>query len=392
MDTVINPSMLKIIAAGVLGLPCFLAAIAVAPIMAVLSIPPLLFLIFASEDDGDKAACPDRVIISGGSSGIGLSIAEECVRRGVSKITIMARNTTKLEEAKSQLESLVSKSSKKTSKIDIVSVSVADHEALVKVAEDMQISKTERVVVWNCAGFAYPTEFEKVPIEKFEQQVMTNQLGAMYLVRAFLPHITKGCVVLTSSAAGQLGVYGLTTYAPTKYALRGFAETLHAELIRSHPEVSVQLAFPVDTDTPGYQEEIKISPAITKKISETGGLVTPEEYVLAAASNHRAHLGSVCFNPTLNLIIVFSFGSPQDGYQDGGCCLSQKPQVFCIFHLGGMDANQCDRGFGPRHQVGRCRCSSCARWRLSHDRTLRLERLVVHYSYVSKIRNNQEQG
>lgn len=272
-------SQLKLVLAGVVGLPCLIAsAVLVAPLMAVLSIPPLLLLIFRSES---RTAIPDQVIIAGGSSGIGLCIAKECVKRGISKITLLARNLDRLKEAKEELEALAetvpSTNKKNVCQIEIVSVSVSDYEAVSKAARELNIPPTDRVVLWNCAGFAYPREFEQVPIAKFEEQIMTNQIGTMYLVRAFLPYLHEGLIVLTSSATGQLGVYGYTAYAPTKFAIRGFAETLHAELIRTHPRLRIQLAFPIDTDTPGYQEELKTTPAITRKLSETAGLATPEQ-------------------------------------------------------------------------------------------------------------------
>lgn len=303
-------TMLKIITAGVLSLPCFVVAIGVAPVLALLAIPPVLFLLFQTEDKDDNnggasasasAVLPDHVIITGGSSGIGFSIAKECVKRGVPKISLLARDPEKLQTAKALLESMSNNKSTATTasgiakcQVTICPVNVSDYEALVKTAKSLynnnnnnnnssksddkqQQLQQERVVLWNCAGFAYPTEFEKMPIAKFEQQVMTNQLGAIYVVKAFLPYLTKGCIVLTSSAAGQLGVYGYTSYAPTKFALRGFAETLHSELILSHPQLSIQLAFPTDTNTPGYQEELKVCPEITRKLSETGSLVSPDE-------------------------------------------------------------------------------------------------------------------
>jgi 3-dehydrosphinganine reductase len=270
--------MLKIASAAIVGIPCFVVAICMAPVVALLSIPTLAILLFRTEDDGVNATQPDQVIITGGSSGIGFSIAKECVSRGVPKITLIARNLEKLQKAQAELQAMPSNCNKSTTtQIEVVSVSVSDFDALQKAASDLKIPPSDRVVLWNCAGTSYPAEFQKVPLPKFEQQVMTNQLGTMYLVRAFLPYLNKGCIVLTSSAAGQLGVYGYTTYAPTKYAIRGFAETLHAELIRSHPQLSIQLAYPVDTDTPGYQEELKTTPEITKKLSETGGVACADQ-------------------------------------------------------------------------------------------------------------------
>ena len=266
--------MWNIILAGILGLPLLLLAVVTAPLIAVLAIPPLLLLVFRKEGGSDLP--PDQVVIAGGSSGIGLSIAQECVRLGISKVTILARNPKRLEDAEVMLQALKKRSEQC---IQTVSVSVSDHQALQKVAKDLKIMKEERVVLFNCAGIPYTTEFDKIPLEQYEKLVKTNQLGAVYLVKAFLPYLHKGCIVLTSSAAAQVGVYGYTAYSPTKYALRGFAETLHAELIRTKPQVSIQLAFPVDTATPGYEEESKMMPEITKALNDSAGLESADEYV-----------------------------------------------------------------------------------------------------------------
>jgi 3-dehydrosphinganine reductase len=271
--------MLKLILAGILAIPCFLVALVSAPLIAILAIPPLLLLIYRTGDSpGPFKKLPDHVVIAGGSSGIGLCIAHECVRRGVAKVTLLARNPEKLEAAKQLLETTSSASAlTTTTTIHTRSVSVSDYSALQTIASEMGIAKEDRVVLFNCAGIPYTTEFETVPVEQFGRLVHTNQLGAMYLVRAFLPQLQQGCIVLTCSAAAQVGCYGYTAYSPTKYALRGFAETLHAELTKSHPNVSIQLAFPADTNTPGYEEEKKMMPEITKACNESAGLANPEE-------------------------------------------------------------------------------------------------------------------
>ena len=184
--------MWNIILAGILGLPLLLLAVVTAPLIAVLAIPPLLLLVFRKEGGSDLP--PDQVVIAGGSSGIGLSIAQECVRLGISKVTILARNPKRLEDAEVMLQALKKRSEQC---IQTVSVSVSDHQALQKVAKDLKIMKEERVVLFNCAGIPYTTEFDKIPVEQYEKLVKTNQLGAMYLVKAFLPYLHKGCIVLT---------------------------------------------------------------------------------------------------------------------------------------------------------------------------------------------------
>jgi len=264
--------MLKLILAGILGIPCLLVAVVTAPILAILSIPSLLLLLFRKDqNDVSTTTTKTHVIIIGGSMGIGLAIAKECARKkDNSKITILARNTTKLDEAKKDINKEASM------EVEAISVSVTDYSALEKISRQIT-NKEERTIIFNCAGIPYTTEYDRIPIEVYNKLVQTNLIGSMYVARAFLPHMVNGCVVFCSSAAGQVGMYGYTAYSPTKFALRGFAEALHAELIRSKPGVSIQVAFPVDTDTPGYAEEKRMMPEITKVLNETAGLATPED-------------------------------------------------------------------------------------------------------------------
>ena len=56
--------------------------------------------------------------------------------------------------------------------------------------------------------------------------------------------------------AGQIGIFGYTAYSASKFALRGFSEALQMEL-RPH-NIYLHVAYPPDTDTPGYKEEMAV--------------------------------------------------------------------------------------------------------------------------------------
>ena len=310
--------MIKIAAAGILALPSLLVLVVTAPIVALLSLPSLALLKFqASEapsaavnnDESDKDTQEQHAIISGGSSGIGLSIAHDCIKRGMAKVTILARNKAKLEKAVKELESTKA-TCKASTIISLRSVDVSNAASLESTAQELLLSNNKNdktkeskkssatIYLFCCAGQAHPGYFEHVSSAIFAQFTEINQLGAIYTVQAFLPLMTKGTIVLTSSMAGQLGVYGYTAYSPTKFALRGFAEVLHAEL-SDQPEIHIQVAFPPDTDTPGFQEEEKIKPHETRLVSENAGLAKAEDIAHEMVS---AASGS---NPTF--LVYFSF-------------------------------------------------------------------------------------
>lgn len=84
----------------------------------------------------------------------------------------------------------------------------------------------------------------------------------------------EGRVVFVSSQAGQMGLYGFSAYSASKFALRGLAESLQMELLPS--SIKVCVAYPPDTRTPGYEEEMRSKPLETKLISDSSGLFEAE--------------------------------------------------------------------------------------------------------------------
>jgi 3-dehydrosphinganine reductase len=286
---------LTIVLGGILALPALLVLVVTAPIVAILSVPALALFLFRKPAVCRKtlaAANARHAIITGGSSGIGLSIARDCVQRGFQRVTIVARNVERLEEAKKSLQELAKENKKDakttvTIEIQALSVDVSDPIALLKVApkifekydasEKNETTNTNKFATYLfcCAGTTYPEYFENVPAATFASIVNTNQLGVIYTVQAFLPRMQAGTIVLCSSICGQIGVFGYTSYAPSKFALRGFAECLHVELCNS--PIHVQVAYPPDTDTEGFEIENKTKPNETRLISEQGGLAKPED-------------------------------------------------------------------------------------------------------------------
>ncbi|MGD1808370.1 SDR family oxidoreductase [Dapis sp. BLCC M126] len=210
-----------------------------------------------------------HAIITGGSSGIGKEIAKLLASQG-SNISIIARNSQKLEAARVEITSNVVNPKQK---IFTISTNVANrlevengiHQAIKEIGvPDLLIT---------AAGISYPGYFRELPIEIFEQTMAINYFGSLYCVRAVLPIMEqqkKGQIVMISSGAGLIGIYGYTPYCPSKFAIRGLAESLRGELKLSG--ISVSVVYPPDTDTPQLEEENKTKPLETKNITATSGL------------------------------------------------------------------------------------------------------------------------
>lgn len=276
--------MLRLIACGILALPALLWQVLVLPVSVILSIPATFLMLYRDLTKADKVS-PDRchAIITGGSSGMGLGIARECVRLGYARLTLLARNVDNLDKAAKELKAMA-KDMGKTMEIDFRSVDVSDASALKKMAGSLlKESHGNKIYLYCMAGQARPEYFEDTSVEVFDTCARVNQLGPIYTVQAFLPHMKAkgGAILLCSSLAGQTGVFGFTAYSPTKFALQGFAQALHMELAAASPPIHVMLAFPPDTDTPGYQAENETKPAECALISEDGGLWQPDKVAKA---------------------------------------------------------------------------------------------------------------
>ncbi|GAB6019414.1 hypothetical protein CHUAL_000995 [Chamberlinius hualienensis] len=216
-----------------------------------------------------------HVLITGGSSGIGKCCAIEAIKRGAN-VTIVARHQAKLKEAKDEIEAYVKKGSGQV--VNIVSLDISkdygDVEKTIKQVEEML---GPIYVLINCAGFAVASRIEDTSVEVMRNLLEVNLIGSFYFAKAVIASMKQqkeGHIAFTSSQAGLLGVYGYSAYSAAKFALRGLAETLQMEV--KPYNIRITLAFPPDTDTPGFMEEEKTKPEETKIISDTSGLVAPE--------------------------------------------------------------------------------------------------------------------
>ena len=113
-------------------------------------------------------------------------------------------------------------------------------------------------LVINSAGIARPGEFEGVTLDDFDQMMAINFMGTVNVTHAILPAMLQrksGHIVNISSLVGFLGMYGYTAYASSKFAIRGFTDSLRAEVKTKGIDLSI--VFPTDTDTPQLAEENK---------------------------------------------------------------------------------------------------------------------------------------
>lgn len=213
-----------------------------------------------------------HVLITGGSTGIGLALAAQAARAGA-RVSIVARDVQKLEAARATIRA----AAPAAAEVSIVSADVADRGAIVAALATAEGKHGPIDVLITSAGVARPGYFDEVPVEIFERTMAVNYFGTLYPIKAVVPGMRargRGAVVLISSGAGLYGFFGYTPYSPSKFALRGLAEALRAEM--RDTGVHVTIVYPPDTDTPQLAEESLTKPAETKAITAGGGLWTAD--------------------------------------------------------------------------------------------------------------------
>lgn len=214
-----------------------------------------------------------HIMITGGSSGIGKATAQRLARQGAN-VSIIARDRARLDRAKAEIEQQCLHS---WQQVLPLSADVADRSQAEQAVHQAIDQLGPVNILITCAGIAHPGYFQELPIEIFERTMAVNYFGSLYCIRAVLPTMMqqgKGQIVMISSGAGLIGIYGYTPYCPSKFALRGLAESLRGELKRSG--ISVSIVYPPDTDTPQLVEENKTKPPETKAITATASLWTAD--------------------------------------------------------------------------------------------------------------------
>ena len=202
-----------------------------------------------------KGAFRDRLaLITGGSSGIGLALAQLLAREGA-RIWILARRKDALEAAVKSLPVIDGRTH------GMLSTDVSNWEQVQAAAREIKRQAGVPDLLINAAGAARPGYVQETPLEVFRQMMDLNYFGIVNTVLTFLPDMLErgsGQIVNFSSGAGFLALFGYAAYVPSKFAVRGFSDSLRLELKPRGIRVSV--VFPPDTDTPGLENENKTKP------------------------------------------------------------------------------------------------------------------------------------
>lgn len=231
------------------------------------------------------------VVITGASSGIGRALAKEFASLGA-RLSLGARRTKLLEELKSELPG---------AEIFIKETDVSIENDCRRLIEETLKKYGQIDVLINNAGISMRALFEDVDLKVIRQLMDVNFYGTVYCTKYALPHLlkTKGSLVGVISIAGYVGLPGRSGYSASKFALRGFLDTVRIENLKKGLHVLVA--------APGFTASEVRQAALTTDGSRQGETPRDESKMMSAEECAR-RIAHAVRKRKRSLILTFTEG------------------------------------------------------------------------------------
>ena len=155
-----------------------------------------------------------------------------------------------------------------------------------------------------------------------------NYVGTVRSIKAVVEPMVarrRGHIIVVGSAMSVVGFMGYSSYAPAKHALRGLTDCLRNELVGFN--VAVQIAYPPDTETPGFEHENQTKPIETLKMVPVDiySAASVAESMLRGAERGLYHLPAP--DPGINLLVSSCSGVSPRAFP---CCEALLAPVVAL--------------------------------------------------------------
>jgi short-subunit dehydrogenase len=212
------------------------------------------------------------VVITGASSGFGRGAALRFARAG-DNVVVAARREGLLEDLAEQCR----KSGVEALAVEADVSKAADVQELAEQA----LEKFGRIDVWvNNAGVGTVARFEEAPLAEHEQVIRTNLLGTIYGSYEALKQFRKqrrGVLINVASFAGKVAPPYMSSYAASKFGIRGLGMALRQELSQNNGDnIRVSTVAPVSFDTPFFEHAANHT---GKPVKPIGSVYDPKDVI-----------------------------------------------------------------------------------------------------------------
>jgi len=190
-----------------------------------------------------------RAIVTGASSGIGREIARQLAHHGAA-VVLTARRQQRLEHLAAEIIS-------QGGRAEVVAGDLADPQTRQAVIDCAKQCYGGLDILVNNAGLGGVGLFEHADCHRLRRIMEVNFFAAVEMIRLALPLLKQGrnpIVVNVASILGHRGIPYCTEYCASKFALRGFSESLRAEL--SLHNIDVLVVSPGTTETEFFDSVI----------------------------------------------------------------------------------------------------------------------------------------
>ena len=183
-----------------------------------------------------------NVVITGGSTGIGLATAKAFVDAGAN-VLITGKNADNLQKAAAEINN---------PKLKTLVSDATDLTGIAEIEQAVAANGKLDVLFLN-AGIAQFAPLEQTPEAMYDALFNTNVKGLYFTFQKLIPHLKDGAsVVVTSSMAGTGSMQNASVYSATKSAVKSIAKVAANEL--ADRKIRVNIVSPGPTDTPNYSK------------------------------------------------------------------------------------------------------------------------------------------